>query len=194
MISAAFTLALVLPLLAGSMVQMVVIMLIAGLPIAPSFAITYNLIEAAAVPGTQAEVFGWISTSITLTIAFGTAVGGSLIAHVDVHAALVLASWGPSRDAALGPRDILVQKLAGRGRYVGAGRVWRAPSLPRSAAAPPNTRSSRLAGSSRAGVRVTHDPGRRPGRDCARLRTAADRDGGDVLVAPRPLPPGHMHE
>jgi MFS family permease len=94
MISAAFTLALTLPLLAGSMLQMVVIMLIAGLPIAPSFAITYNLIEAAAVPGTQAEVFGWISTSITLTIAFGTAVGGSLIAHVGVHAALVLAIAG----------------------------------------------------------------------------------------------------
>jgi MFS family permease len=94
MISAGFALALALPLLAGSMVQMVVIMLIAGLPIAPSFAITYNLVEAAAVPGTQAEVFGWISTALTLTIAFGTAVGGSLIAHVDVHAALLLAIAG----------------------------------------------------------------------------------------------------
>jgi hypothetical protein len=94
MISAAFTLALTLPLLAGSMVQMVVIMLIASLPIAPSFAITYNLIEAAAVPGTQAAVFGWISTSITLTIAFDTAVGGSLIAHIGVYAALVLAIAG----------------------------------------------------------------------------------------------------
>jgi predicted MFS family arabinose efflux permease len=101
MISAAFTLALALPLLAGSILQMVVIMLIAGLPIAPSFAITYNLIEAAAVPGTQAEVFGWISTSITLTIAFGTAVGGSLIAHVGVHAALGLAIAGAALATAI---------------------------------------------------------------------------------------------
>jgi MFS family permease len=101
MISAAFTLALVLPLLAGSIVQMVVIMLIAGLPIAPSFAITYNLIESAAVPGTQAEAFGWISTSITLTIAFGTAVGGSLIAHVGVHAALLLAVAGAALATAI---------------------------------------------------------------------------------------------
>ena len=50
-ISAAFALVLVLPLLAGSMPQMVVIMLIAGLPIAPSVAIAYNLIERAAVAG-----------------------------------------------------------------------------------------------------------------------------------------------
>ena len=101
MISAAFALALVLPLLAGSIVQMVVIMLIAGLPIAPSFAITYNLIEGAAVPGTQAEVFGWISTSITLTIAFGTSVGGSLIAHIDVRAALALAIVGAALACAI---------------------------------------------------------------------------------------------
>ena len=38
-------------------------------------------------------MFGWISTSITLTIAFGTAVGGSLIALEDAGAALALASW-----------------------------------------------------------------------------------------------------
>ncbi len=101
LISAAFTCALVLPFLAQSMPQMVVIMLIAGLPIAPSFAITYNLIEGAAVPGTQAEVFGWISTSITLTIAFGTAVGGSLIAHFDVHAALALAVAGAALATAI---------------------------------------------------------------------------------------------
>jgi predicted MFS family arabinose efflux permease len=87
--SAAFTLVLALPLLAGSMAEMTVVMLIAGLPIAPSIAIAYNLIERAAVPGTQAEVFGWLSTAITSGIALGTAAGGSLIAHRSVHAALV---------------------------------------------------------------------------------------------------------
>ena len=97
-ISAAFALVLVLPLLAGSMAQMVVIMLIAGLPIAPSVAIAYNLIERAAVAGTQAEVFGWLSTAVTSGIAVGTAAGGSLIAHRGVHAALMLGICG----AALG--------------------------------------------------------------------------------------------
>ena len=73
---------------------MTAIMLVAGLPIAPSFAITYNLIEGAATPGNQAEVFGWISTSVTATIAIGTAAGGSLIAHSGVHAALALGIVG----------------------------------------------------------------------------------------------------
>jgi predicted MFS family arabinose efflux permease len=98
LISAAFAAVLVLPLLAGSMPQMTVIMLIAGLPIAPSVAIAYNLIERAAVAGTQAEVFGWLSTAVTGGIAIGTAGGGSLIAHGSVHRALALAIVG----AALG--------------------------------------------------------------------------------------------
>ncbi|HEY2790069.1 MAG TPA: MFS transporter [Gaiellales bacterium] len=100
-ISAAFTLVLVLPLLAGSMPEMVVIMLIAGLPIAPSVAIAYNLIERAAVAGTQAEVFGWLSTAVTSGIAVGTAAGGSLIAHTGVHAALVLGICGAALGCAI---------------------------------------------------------------------------------------------
>jgi predicted MFS family arabinose efflux permease len=77
---------------------MTVIMFVAGLPIAPSVAIAYNLLERSAIPGTQAEAFGWLSTAITLTIALGTAAGGSLIAHHGVHTALLLAICG----AALG--------------------------------------------------------------------------------------------
>jgi len=100
-ISAAFVLVLVLPLLAGSMPQMVVVMLIAGLPIAPSVAIAYNLIERAAVAGTQAEVFGWLSTAVTSGIAVGTAAGGSLIAHTGVHAALVLGICGAALGCAI---------------------------------------------------------------------------------------------
>jgi MFS family permease len=99
--SAAFTLVLALPLLAGSMAQMTLIMLIAGLPIAPSVAIAYNLIERAAVAGTQAEVFGWLSTAVTSGIALGTAAGGSLIAHRSVHAALALGICGAALGCAI---------------------------------------------------------------------------------------------
>jgi predicted MFS family arabinose efflux permease len=93
-ISAAFVLVLIPPLLAGSIVQMTVVMFIAGLPIAPSVAVAYNMLERAAVPGTQAEIFGWMSTAVTIGIAVGTAAGGSLIAHVGVHAALTLGIAG----------------------------------------------------------------------------------------------------
>jgi MFS family permease len=100
-ITAAFALVLALPLLAGSMAQMTVIMLIAGLPIAPSVAVAYNLIERAAVAGTQAEVFGWLSTAITAGIALGTAAGGSLIAHAGVDQSLMLGICGAALGSAI---------------------------------------------------------------------------------------------
>jgi len=93
-ISAAFVLVMIPPLLAGSVAQMAVIMFVAGLPIAPSVAVAYNMLERAAVPGTQAEIFGWMSTAVTIGIALGTAAGGSLIAHTGVHAALLLGIAG----------------------------------------------------------------------------------------------------
>jgi predicted MFS family arabinose efflux permease len=100
-ISAAFVLVLVPPLLAGSIAEMAVIMFVAGLPIAPSVAVSYNMLERAAVPGTQAEVFGWMSTSVTIGLAAGTAAGGSLIAHTGVHASLALGIAGAAVACAL---------------------------------------------------------------------------------------------
>jgi predicted MFS family arabinose efflux permease len=100
-ISAAFALVLIPPLLAGSIAEMAVIMFVAGLPIAPSVAVSYNMLERAAVPGTQAEVFGWMSTSVTIGLAAGTAAGGSLIAHTGVHAALTLGIAGAAVACAL---------------------------------------------------------------------------------------------
>jgi len=99
--SAAFVLVLIPPLLAGSVVQMAVVMFIAGLPIAPSVAVAYNMLERAAVPGTQAEIFGWMSTAVTIGIAVGTAAGGSLIAHVGVDAALTLGIAGAAAACAI---------------------------------------------------------------------------------------------
>ena len=100
-ISAAFVIVLIPPLLAGSITQMAVVMFIAGLPIAPSVAVAYNMLERAAVAGTQAEVFGWMSTAVTIGIAVGTAGGGALIAHTGVHAALVLGICGAAVGCAI---------------------------------------------------------------------------------------------
>jgi hypothetical protein len=99
--SAAFVLVLIPPLLAGSIVQMAVIMFVAGLPIAPSVAVAYNMLERAAVRGTQAEVFGWMSTAVTIGLAGGTAAGGSLIAHTGVHASLTLGIAGAAAACAI---------------------------------------------------------------------------------------------
>ncbi len=83
-ISLLFTCVLALPLLAGSVPQLAVIMLVCGLPIAPSFAITYGMVQRAALPGTQAEVFGWLSTSIVIGVSLGSAAAGRLVTHSGV--------------------------------------------------------------------------------------------------------------
>jgi Major Facilitator Superfamily len=98
-VSGAFALVLALPLVVDSIPALAAVMFLAGLPIAPSFAVTYNLIEAAAVRGTEAEVFGWISTAVTAGVAAGTAVGGSLIVHVGVHASVLLGMGGAAAAA-----------------------------------------------------------------------------------------------
>ncbi|HET6848530.1 MAG TPA: MFS transporter [Gaiellales bacterium] len=92
--SVLFAAALVLPLLAWSVPAMTVVIFLAGLPIAPSFAITYGMAQSHALPGTQAEVFSWLSTSVVLGIAAGAAAGGALITSVGTRASLTLGIVG----------------------------------------------------------------------------------------------------
>jgi predicted MFS family arabinose efflux permease len=94
LISLLFTGALALPLLAGSVPVMAAVMFIAGLPIAPSFALTYGMVQRAARPGTQAEVFAWLSTAVVVGVAFGAAAGGSLITHSGSDASIALGMAG----------------------------------------------------------------------------------------------------
>lgn len=94
MISMLFAAALALPLVAWSVPAMTVVIFVAGLPIAPSFAITYGMAQSHALPGTQAEVFGWLSTSVVVGIAAGAAVGGALITSVGTRASLTLGITG----------------------------------------------------------------------------------------------------
>jgi predicted MFS family arabinose efflux permease len=94
LMSVLFAGALVLPLLAWSVPAMTVVMFVAGLPIAPSFAITYGMAQSHALPGTQAEVFGWLTTSVVIGIAAGAAAGGALITNVGTRASLTLGIVG----------------------------------------------------------------------------------------------------
>ena len=106
LISALFALALFLPLLAGSLPQMAAIMFLVGLPIAPSFAITYGMVQEAALPGTQAEVFGWLSTSIVVGIAIGNGLGGRLITHGGPSESFAVAIAGASFAALVAARGV----------------------------------------------------------------------------------------
>jgi predicted MFS family arabinose efflux permease len=104
---AIFVALLTLPLLAGSVPVMAVIMFLAGLPIAPSVAITYGMVQRAALSRTEAEVFGWLSTAVVVGYAAGAGLGGGLISHSGPHASIVLGICGIAVATVMAPRGSL---------------------------------------------------------------------------------------
>ena len=60
---------------------MCVLMVLAGMPIAPAFAASYGLVGELAPPGTTTEAFAWLTTAIVTGLAIGTSVGGVAVEH-----------------------------------------------------------------------------------------------------------------
>ena len=87
----ALALALLPPLVAPSIPVMCVLMLIAGLPIAPAFAASYGLIDELAVPGTTTEAFALLGTAIVAGLSLGTSLCGAVIEQLGLTGALALA-------------------------------------------------------------------------------------------------------
>jgi predicted MFS family arabinose efflux permease len=77
--------------LANSDLAMAGLMVLAGLPIAPTFAAQYLLLDSVAVRGAATETFAWNSTAIFLGASLGNALGGGLIAASSYRASLALA-------------------------------------------------------------------------------------------------------
>jgi MFS family permease len=92
----AFTLLLLPLLIAGSIVQMAVAMLLGGLFLAPTAAAGYLMIDRITPPGTTTEATTWAMTSNVGGAAFGAAIGGLVIQHAGVGWSLVLACAGPA--------------------------------------------------------------------------------------------------
>ncbi len=65
--------------LASSLPTLFVIAFLAGLPIAPTIAVVYTLIDRSAQTGTAAEAFAWFGTAISVGLAAGTVLGGWLV-------------------------------------------------------------------------------------------------------------------
>lgn len=91
-----FTLLLVPMLIAGSMVQMAVAMVLAGLLLPPTAAAGYLVIDRVTPPGTVTEATTWAMTSNVAGAAIGAAVGGIVIQHASVEWAFALAFAGPA--------------------------------------------------------------------------------------------------
>ncbi len=79
-----------LPLAAGSIGTMALLLFCAGLPIAPIVAAVYGQIGRVAAAGSVAEAFSWFGTSISCGIAGGSVGGGWLIDHHGWRGAVVL--------------------------------------------------------------------------------------------------------
>lgn len=93
-------------LLAPSLPILSVLAFVAGLPIAPSFAAAYGLLDRLARPGTNAEAFAWIGTALSAGLASGAALGGMAIDEWGVDAAFALGCGGAGLGAlvaAFGP-------------------------------------------------------------------------------------------
>jgi MFS family permease len=71
--------------LAGSIPTLCVLSFVAGLPIAPTVAAVYGLIDRTAPRYAVAEAFSWFGTSVAFGIAVGTAGGGLLVDHTGVR-------------------------------------------------------------------------------------------------------------
>ena len=71
-----------------------VLIALAGLFLAPSFAALFSLVGDVARPGTLTEAYTWVATGITVGFAAGSALGGLLVERIDPSAGFVLAASG----------------------------------------------------------------------------------------------------
>ena len=81
---------MILPLAAGSVGSMALLLFFAGLPIAPVVAAMYGQIGRVAAAGSVAEAFSWFGTAVSIGIAGGSVAGGWLIDSNSWRAAVLL--------------------------------------------------------------------------------------------------------
>jgi MFS family permease len=90
-----FTLGLVPLVVADSLPLMAFLMVLAGLALAPVAATGYLVVDRIAPAGTVTEATTWVMTANVAGGAFGAALGGLVVEHTSVRAALALACAGP---------------------------------------------------------------------------------------------------
>ncbi len=113
---AVLALALAPLVLAGSIPVIVVLSVLSGVPIAPTAACAYSLVEDVTEAGALAEAFTWLSTSNVVGAAAGSAITGPVVQAAGVRAGLavpaaavaVAAVVAGAGRGALRPREAMV--------------------------------------------------------------------------------------
>jgi hypothetical protein len=77
------------------------LLLVAGLSIAPTLVSANGMLDGLAPRGTMTEAFTWVSTGLTSGWALGSAVGGAIVEHVSPGAAMAILGAGGLVGAAL---------------------------------------------------------------------------------------------
>jgi predicted MFS family arabinose efflux permease len=86
---------------AGSPVALALLLPVAGVAIAPTFACTFALVEDLAPRGTLTETYTWLTTGIAAGIGAGAALAGVLAQTGGASAAFALAAAAAAGGAAL---------------------------------------------------------------------------------------------
>jgi MFS family permease len=126
-LSALFAAGMTPLILAGSIPLMVVLMVLAGLTLAPVTACMFTMIEEVAPPGTTTEAFAWIFTANMTGAAAGAAAAGALIHSSGIRAALLMPTCGVAagfllslvRRRTLAPLPAAAESRAGSGMAAG---------------------------------------------------------------------------
>jgi predicted MFS family arabinose efflux permease len=82
---------LLLAAAAGAIVTLAPALFLAGIAIAPSYAVVYAMVGKAAPAGTSTEAFAWLATAIAVGGGLGAAAAGSVVEHSGPAAAFALA-------------------------------------------------------------------------------------------------------
>ena len=76
----------------GSVLGMALVLLVAGVAIAPAYASVYAMAERAAPDGTVTEAFAWLATATAIGASLGAAVSGALADSAGPEASFMLAA------------------------------------------------------------------------------------------------------
>jgi MFS family permease len=87
--------------LARSPLALAALLVLAGLAVAPAFAVVYDAAADVAREGTVTEAFTWLQTGIGAGLALGSAAGGALAAASGARAGFLTAAAGAGLAAAL---------------------------------------------------------------------------------------------
>lgn len=94
-LQAIFAVGLLPLIVADSLPLMALLMVVAGLALAPVAATGYLVVDRIAPAGTVTEATTWVMTANVAGGALGAAIGGIVVQDVSIRAALVLACAGP---------------------------------------------------------------------------------------------------